>query len=58
MFLDMPKYMSTVVALVMYNGMSDVMSKIFDFDMSFDMSLGTVCFTGIILIVMCTTKNL
>ncbi len=48
MLLDMPKYMSTVMALNMYSDMPDNMSKIFDFDMAFDMSLDTVCFTGIV----------
>jgi hypothetical protein len=46
MLLDMPKYMSTVMALNMYSDMPDNMSKVFDFDMAFDMSLDTVCFTG------------
>ncbi len=46
MLLDMPKYMSTVMALNMYSDMPDDMSKIFDFDMAFDMSLDTVRFTG------------
>jgi hypothetical protein len=46
MLLDMPKYMSTVMTLDMYNDMSDDVSKIFDCDMSFDMPLGTVRFTG------------
>ncbi len=42
MLLDTPKYM----ALNMYSDMPDDMLKIFDFDMAFDMSLGTVRFTG------------
>ncbi len=46
MLSDKPKYMSTVMTLDMYNDMPDDVSKIFITGMSFDMTLGTVCFTG------------
>jgi hypothetical protein len=38
--------MSAVMTPVVYNDMSDAMSDIFFNGMSFDMSLGTVRFTG------------
>jgi hypothetical protein len=43
---DMPTYMSTVMTLDMHKSMSDVMSQFLFTDMSFDMPLGTVRFTG------------
>ncbi len=51
MLLDMPKYMSSVMTIDMYDYMSDDMSNFFNYDMPFDMPLGTVRFTdqGILL---------
>ncbi len=44
----MPKYMSSVMTIDMYDSMSADMSNFFSYDMPFDMPLGTVRFTGLL----------